>query len=67
MRGDRPVTPSPKLTFAMATPHARGSIPVLIDEATPELGYPACAGIDLPAWGFCLAIAKFIVRQSKGA
>ena len=47
MRGDRPPRTPRRFWSTAATPHARGSTPVLGAPRSHSHGYPACAGIDL--------------------
>ena len=46
MRGDRPLCDALMTHQTEATPHARGSTPVLGMDRDRLDGYPACAGID---------------------
>ncbi len=45
MRGDPPLSEGLFVFFRVSTPHARGSTHVLIAVRTPQMVYPACAGI----------------------
>jgi len=47
MRGDRPNPTAGPVDTLRATPHARGSTSMLLQNVSELLGYPACAGIDL--------------------
>ncbi len=46
MRGDRPSVKGVTVNELKATPHARGSTPITVDDKGKIAGYPACAGID---------------------
>ncbi len=48
MRGDRPYMQGAPFAIEQATPHARGSTRNGDYGTRVNLGYPACAGIDLP-------------------
>jgi len=47
MRGDRPDEKPLQIRDCRATPHARGSTARRHDLDSRDIGYPACAGIDL--------------------
>ncbi len=58
MRGDRPLMTAAKGSLNPATPHARGSTPAKGGDTFDDLGYPACAGIDLHK-------DSFLIRQCR--